>query len=69
MRQTRQAGTVLIENDIYSELRYEGESLPTIKQMDDSGDTILLRSFSKIAFPGPTRGLGHWTAPSNRAHD
>jgi 2-aminoadipate transaminase len=52
MRQTRQAGTVLIENDIYSELRYEGESLPTIKQMDDSGDTILLRSFSKIAFPG-----------------
>ncbi len=52
LQQTRRAGVVLIENDIYSELRYGGEPLPTIKQMDESGDTILLRSFSKIAFPG-----------------
>ena len=45
-------GAVLIENDIYGELRYEGETLPTLKQMDETGDVILLRSFSKIAFPG-----------------
>ena len=43
---------VLVENDIYGDLRYEGERVPTLKQMDATGDTILLRSFSKTAFPG-----------------
>jgi 2-aminoadipate transaminase len=45
-------GCVLVENDIYSELRYTGKPLPTLKQLDQSGNTILLRSFSKVAFPG-----------------
>ncbi len=44
--------TIVIENDIYGDLRYEGGALPTLKQLDETGDTILLRSFSKIAFPG-----------------
>jgi DNA-binding transcriptional MocR family regulator len=48
----RRAGTVVIENDLYGELRYKGEHIPSIKRMDESGDTILLGSFSKIAFPG-----------------
>jgi 2-aminoadipate transaminase len=52
LRLVHNAGTVLIENDIYGQLRYEGEALPTIKQMDETGDGILLRSFSKISFPG-----------------
>jgi 2-aminoadipate transaminase len=52
LRLVHNAGTVLIENDIYGPLRYEGEALPTIKQMDETGDAILLRSFSKISFPG-----------------
>jgi 2-aminoadipate transaminase len=52
LRLVHNAGTVLIENDIYGPLRYEGEPLPTIKQMDETGDGILLRSFSKISFPG-----------------
>jgi 2-aminoadipate transaminase len=43
---------VVIENDTYGSLRYEGEPLPTIKQLDQAGDVVLLRSFSKIAFPG-----------------
>jgi 2-aminoadipate transaminase len=43
---------ILVENDIYGDLRYEGERVPTLKQMDTTGDTILLRSFSKTAFPG-----------------
>ncbi|HSW49357.1 MAG TPA: PLP-dependent aminotransferase family protein [Bryobacteraceae bacterium] len=47
-----QAGVVIIENDAYGELRYEGEPVPPLKQLDESGNTILLRSFSKIAFPG-----------------
>jgi DNA-binding transcriptional MocR family regulator len=45
-------GAVIIENDIYSTLRYAGQPLPTIKQLDATGGTILIRSFSKIAFPG-----------------
>lgn len=52
LREARAARAVLIENDIYGQLRYEGEALPTIKQMDETGDTVLLRSFSKISFPG-----------------
>jgi DNA-binding transcriptional MocR family regulator len=42
----------VIENDIYADLRYEGDVLPSLKQMDRSGRVVLLRSFSKIAFPG-----------------
>ncbi|MBV8818933.1 MAG: PLP-dependent aminotransferase family protein, partial [Acidobacteriaceae bacterium] len=48
----RSSGTRLVENDIYGDLRYEGDALPTLKQLDDTGETILLRSFSKLAFPG-----------------
>jgi 2-aminoadipate transaminase len=48
----RRYGTVLIENDIYSELRYCGKPLPTLKELDSSGNTILLRSYSKVSFPG-----------------
>ena len=49
---TRRAGAVLIENDIYSQLRYAGEPLPALKQLDPAGNTVTIRSFSKIAFPG-----------------
>jgi 2-aminoadipate transaminase len=48
----RSAGVIIIENDIYGPLCYEGDPIPTIKQLDDSGHTVLLRSFSKLAFPG-----------------
>jgi DNA-binding transcriptional MocR family regulator len=51
-------GLVLVENDIYSELRYQGKPLPTLKQLDESGSTILLRSYSKVSFPGLRVG---WT--------
>jgi 2-aminoadipate transaminase len=43
---------VLVENDIYSELRYQGAPLATLKELDESGNTILLRSYSKVSFPG-----------------
>ncbi len=52
LRMAHAAGLVIVENDIYGELRYEGEALPPIKQLDESGDTVLLRSFSKLTFPG-----------------
>jgi DNA-binding transcriptional MocR family regulator len=52
LRITRAAGVTVIENDIYGPLCYEGEPIASIKQLDETGDTILLRSFSKVAFPG-----------------
>ena len=45
-------GATIVENGIYSELRYTGHPIPPIKQLDESGQTILLRSYSKVAFPG-----------------
>lgn len=50
----RGAGAVLIENDLYTELRYEGDDAPRLKSYDP--DVILLGSFSKIAFPGARVG-------------
>jgi len=52
LRLARSARTILIENDIYGDLRYDGRPEPLLKQLDESGDTVLLGSFSKIAFPG-----------------
>jgi DNA-binding transcriptional MocR family regulator len=49
---TQAAGVTVIENDIYGPLCYEGDPLPSMKQLDQTGQTILLRSFSKVAFPG-----------------
>ncbi len=44
----RSYGVVVIENDTYGDLRYEGTPIPALK----AEDTILLRSYSKVAFPG-----------------
>jgi 2-aminoadipate transaminase len=52
LRITESAGVTVIENDIYGPLCYDGDPLPSLKQLDETGDTILLRSFSKVAFPG-----------------
>jgi len=52
IRMAREAQVVLVENDIYGALRYRGDPLPTLKELDESGDVVLLRSFSKLAFPG-----------------
>jgi len=45
-------GFIVVENDIYSPLRYQGAALPSLKQLDGAGDVIQLGSFSKISFPG-----------------
>ncbi|HWQ57004.1 MAG TPA: PLP-dependent aminotransferase family protein [Bryobacteraceae bacterium] len=52
LRLTAASGAVLVENDIYGELRYAGDPLPSLKELDESGNAVLLRSFSKVAFPG-----------------
>jgi len=55
LRVAHKAGVLVIENDLYAPLRYSGEPVSSIKKLAGQGtsaDTILLRSFSKIAFPG-----------------
>lgn len=47
-----QGGRLLVEVDIYSRLRYAGKPLPTVRSLGGTERTLLLRSFSKIAFPG-----------------
>jgi 2-aminoadipate transaminase len=46
------ASLPIIENDIYGELRYVGEPVPTLKELDADGLVIQVKSFSKLAFPG-----------------
>ncbi|MBK9166352.1 MAG: PLP-dependent aminotransferase family protein [Bryobacterales bacterium] len=48
----RNAGCVLVENDVYGDLRYWGEPEPSLKALDDGALTVQIRSFSKVAFPG-----------------
>ncbi|MBI3210041.1 MAG: PLP-dependent aminotransferase family protein [Candidatus Solibacter usitatus] len=52
LRMAREASMIVVENDIYGSLRYEGEPIPSLKQLDATGDVVLLGSFSKVAFPG-----------------
>ncbi|MGE5235040.1 MAG: PLP-dependent aminotransferase family protein [Acidobacteriota bacterium] len=42
----------VLEDDPYSELRYEGEPLPSLKALDDAGVVLHLSTFSKALFPG-----------------
>jgi 2-aminoadipate transaminase len=48
----RRAGVLLVENDLYSALRYRGEDVLAIKSLDGADEVVLLGSFSKVAFPG-----------------
>src|SRR5271170_1233669 len=43
----KRAGVIVVENDLYGELRYVGSEIPSLKRLDESGETILLGSFSK----------------------
>jgi DNA-binding transcriptional MocR family regulator len=52
LRCAAENGVTIIENDIYGSLRYMGEPVATIKSLDPGANTVLIRSFSKIAFPG-----------------
>ena len=42
----------IIEDDPYGEIRFEGERLPSLIQLDSIGNVIALRTFSKILAPG-----------------
>jgi 2-aminoadipate transaminase len=43
---------ILLEDDVYSDLRFAGEPLPSLFSLDDSGFVIQAGSFSKAVAPG-----------------
>lgn len=51
----------VLEDDPYSELRYEGEPLPSLRALDPGGNVLYLSTFSKLLFPGMR--LGFLVAP------
>lgn len=51
----------ILEDDVYFELRYDGEPLPSLKALDDAGYVLHLSSLSKALFPGLR--LGFFVAP------
>jgi DNA-binding transcriptional MocR family regulator len=59
LRMAQTAGVTLVENAIYRDLRYHGERLPSLRELDESGTVLQLRSFSKVAFPGLRVGWVH----------
>lgn len=48
---------IILEDNPYGELRFAGEDIPTLKEMDESGRVIYCGSFSKILSPGLRLGF------------
>ena len=61
----RAANTLLIEDDAYFDLRYDGEALPTIYSLDDSGSVVYMGTLSKTMGPGMRLG---WLVGPPGAH-
>lgn len=45
-------GVIILEDNPYSDTRFAGEELPTIKSMDEDGIVIYAGTFSKVISPG-----------------
>jgi len=56
-------GFTIFEDDPYVELRFEGESLPTMLSMDQAGRVVYASSFSKTVCPGIR--VGYLVGPSD----
>ena len=51
----------ILEDDPYSELRYEGDALPSLKALDEEDRVLYQSTFSKTLFPGFR--LGYMVVP------
>lgn len=58
----REYETLILEDDAYGDLRFEGEFVPTLYSLDDSGTVIRSGTFSKIL--GAGMRLGWLLAPT-----
>lgn len=54
-------GAVILEDNPYGDLRFEGEPVPSIKSMDKDGIVAYSRTFSKVLAPGIR--VGYISAP------
>jgi 2-aminoadipate transaminase len=48
---TAKHGVMVLEDDPYSEIRFDGEPVPTLKSFDKTGNVVYVASFSKIIAP------------------
>lgn len=55
----RERELIILEDNPYSMLRYEGAPVPTLRSLDTSGNVIYLGTFSKVFAPGVRLG---WVA-------
>ena len=63
----KEHGFVVFEDDPYVELRFEGQSLPTMLELDDSGSVVYASSFSKTVCPGIR--VGYLVGPEELIRD
>ncbi|MCD8328147.1 MAG: PLP-dependent aminotransferase family protein [Ruminococcus sp.] len=54
---------IILEDNPYGDLRFDGESIPSIKSMDDDGRVIYSGTFSKIL--APAIRVGYSSAPKD----
>jgi 2-aminoadipate transaminase len=52
-------GVVIVEDDAYGDLRFEGQSLPNLAMLDQEGWVIRVSTFSKILAPGVRMGWAY----------
>lgn len=62
LRLADEFGFVIIEDDPYRQIRFEGEAIPSIKSLDAAGNVIAVGTVSKILAPGLR--IGWAIAPS-----
>lgn len=52
-------GVVIVEDDAYGELRFEGQPLPNLAALDQEGWVVRIGTFSKILAPGVRMGWAY----------
>lgn len=54
---TAKYGVIVLEDDPYGKIRFEGEDVPSIKSFDKTGNVLYNTSFSKTVSPGLRVGI------------
>lgn len=52
-------GVVVVEDDAYGDLRFEGEPVPSLASLDQAGWVLYVGTFSKILAPGLRMGFAY----------